>query len=169
MRPARARDSNEVSVIRPARPEEAAFLTALAFRSKAYWGYDIDFMEACRGALTLTSDVVARGVVRVLEAARDVVGFYSLAPWRGDIELLHFFVDPAAMGNGVGRRLLTDALDRASKLGYRRLLIQADPNAEGFYLKLGAERIGQVPSEAIAGRELPLLIFQLGAAGSAER
>jgi hypothetical protein len=34
--------------IRPARPDEATDLSALAMRSKAYWGYDDDFLRACR-------------------------------------------------------------------------------------------------------------------------
>jgi len=36
-------------------------------------------------------------------------------------------------------------------------MIDADPNAEGFYLKMGAERVGESPSGSIPGRMLPLL------------
>ena len=34
--------------IRPARPEEAGAISALALRSKGHWGYDPAFLEACR-------------------------------------------------------------------------------------------------------------------------
>jgi hypothetical protein len=44
---------------------------------------------------------------------------------------------------------------------YERLLIQSDPFAEGFYLRLGADRIGEVPSQALPGRVLPLLVYPL--------
>ena len=47
--------------IRSARPEEAETLSALALRSKAYWGYPADFMEACREELTLTPMTIAVG------------------------------------------------------------------------------------------------------------
>jgi hypothetical protein len=40
--------------IRPARPGEAAALSALAMRSKAHWGYDQEFLEAVRPVLTFT-------------------------------------------------------------------------------------------------------------------
>jgi hypothetical protein len=38
-------------VIRAARPDEAAALTDLAMRSKAYWGYGASFLARCRAAL----------------------------------------------------------------------------------------------------------------------
>jgi hypothetical protein len=38
-------------VIREAVSSEAALLSALAMRSKAYWGYSSDFMEKCRAEL----------------------------------------------------------------------------------------------------------------------
>ena len=82
-------------------------------------------------------------------------------PWKSDIELSHFFVDPPSIGRGVGRVLWDDAVRRAEARGHARLVIQSDPNAEGFYRKLGAERIGVVPSQARPGRNLPLLVYEL--------
>jgi GNAT superfamily N-acetyltransferase len=155
-------------MIRRARPDEADTLSALAFRSKAHWGYDPVFMAACRDALTLTAGFIAAGEVYVMEVAGSALGFYSLTPWNSDLELFHFFIDPGAMGNGVGRRLWEDAIERAAGLGYSRILIQSDPYAEGFYLKLGAERIGEVPSAVQAGRVLPLLLFPLADGGPQE-
>ncbi len=149
------------SVVRRARLDEANPLTELAMRSKAHWGYDREFMQACRATLRVTTKLIRRADVYVAELEGRVVGFYSLAPWNSDTELYHFFVDPPAMGNGVGRRLWDDAVGRASERGCSRLLIQSDPYAEGFYLKLGAERIGEVPSGAVPGRTLPLLVFAL--------
>lgn len=149
------------SLVRRARPVEAGPLSELAFRSKAHWGYDDEFMRACRATLEVTTEFMSRADVYVAEVAGRVAGFYSLTPWNADLELYHFFVDPPAMGNGVGRRLWDDAVRRASELGHSRLLIQSDPYAEGFYLKLGAERIGEVPSGAVPGRTLPLLVFSL--------
>jgi len=146
---------------RSARPEEAASLSELAFRSKANWGYDPEFLEACRRELTLTAEYVADGEVYVVEVDGRLAGFYSLVRWNSDLELSHFFVDPPAMGQGIGSRLWDDAVERAAALGFTRLLIQSDPNAEGFYSRLGAERIGEVPSQAEVGRMLPLLLFPL--------
>lgn len=146
---------------RRARPEERELLSALALRSKAYWGYEPGFLEACRDALTLAPESITSGEVWVHERHGRVVGFFSLAKWNSDVELAHFFVDPSEIGHGVGRALWTEAVRRAESLGYERMLIQSDPHAEGFYLKLGAERIGEVPSQVQAGRMLPLLLLSL--------
>jgi len=43
--------------IRPARREECGLLTELALRSKAVWGYDAAFMEACREELTIRREM----------------------------------------------------------------------------------------------------------------
>jgi GNAT superfamily N-acetyltransferase len=157
-----ARDNGALALLpRPARPEEADALSALALRSKAYWGYDAEFVEACRSELTLTADFIKAGQVRLIENGNDAVGFYSLVRWNSDVEFGHFFVDPEFIRQGIGVFLWNDAVERAVVLGYGRLIIESDPNAEGFYLKLGAERIGEVPSRARAGRVLPLLVYPL--------
>ena len=36
-------------------------------------------------------------------------------------------------------------------------MIDFDPNVEGFYLRMGARRVGSVASGSIAGRQLPRL------------
>ncbi|NIR44859.1 MAG: GNAT family N-acetyltransferase [Gemmatimonadetes bacterium] len=151
----------EVGGVRRARAAEAAELSELALRSKAHWGYDAEFLEACRPELTLTPELIEQQDVYVLENGGRIVGFYSLVPWKSEIELCHFFVDPPAIGRGVGRQLWDDAVERARARGHRRFLIQSDPNAEGFYRKLGAERIGLVPSQARPGRDLPLLVYAI--------
>lgn len=147
--------------LRPASPTEAATLSALAVRSKASWGYDESFLRACHAELTITPGFIEEAVVELAEVDGEIAGFFSLAPWNSDIEVCHFFVDPAHVGRGVGRLLWSLAAERAAELGFSRVLIQSDPNAEGFYVKLGAERIGEVPSQVQPGRRLPLLLYSL--------
>jgi GNAT superfamily N-acetyltransferase len=154
--------------LRSGRPEDAARLTALACRSKAHWGYDDAFLAACRGELTLSPEQAAAARVAHLAttaAPRPPVtavdGFHLLAPdpdGRGDRgELLMLFVDPPAMGRGVGRSLLADAVRAAARRGWSSLRIESDPQAEGFYLARGATRVGTVRSGSVAGRVLPVL------------
>lgn len=47
-------------LIRLARVTEAEILSDLALRSKAHWGYDAEFIEACRDELTVDASEVAR-------------------------------------------------------------------------------------------------------------
>jgi GNAT superfamily N-acetyltransferase len=64
------------------------------------------------------------------------------------------------MGRGLGRRLFQAAVLHARSLGARELEITSDPNAEAFYLRHGARRVGEVASQP-AGRLLPLLVLAL--------
>jgi hypothetical protein len=47
--------------IRDARAEECEALSALCRKSKAYWGYDDAFLEACAPYLQVTPDCVTAG------------------------------------------------------------------------------------------------------------
>jgi len=133
------------------RADEAERLSALALRSKRHWGYDSAFLEACRAELTLTPEQAT--AARVVRDGDDLLGFHLL----DDGELLMLFVEPAAIGRGVGRALLDDARRDATGRGWASLRVESDPAAEGFYLAHGARRMGSVPSGSVAGRELPLL------------
>ncbi len=151
--------------LRPASPDEADALTALALRSKASWGYTQDFMDACRAELTYTSHQIANEdevAFVVCQSHKIVVGFYALSRSLGDsYELAALFVDPEHLRQGVGETLLGDAANLAAREGARRLVIQGDPNAEGFYLSAGAVRAGYRASESIPGRMLPLFVLPL--------
>jgi GNAT superfamily N-acetyltransferase len=142
---------------RPARPGEAGALSALALRSKAHWGYDREFLDACRADLTLRPEELADRRTVVADTGDGIAGFYTLdgAPPTG--ELGNLWVDPAFLRRGVGRRLWEHAMRTAAGLGCTAVLIDADPHAEGFYLAMGAVRVGAAPSTVLPGRLLPRL------------
>jgi GNAT superfamily N-acetyltransferase len=148
--------------LRPARPGEAAPLSALALRSKGHWGYDAAFLDACREELTLRDDRLAarRTVVAELPDGR-IVGFRTLEGRPPVGELGMMFVDPDAIGRGIGRALIADLLAEARASGFRLITIDADPHAEAFYLAQGAVRVGATPSGSIPGRVLPRLELRL--------
>jgi GNAT superfamily N-acetyltransferase len=148
--------------IRRARPAEAAVLSALALRSKAHWGYDADFLAACQDDLTLSADDIATSAVYIFDGVDAPSGFYRLVLQDGSVaELDALFVDPAAMRQGVGRRLWQHAVSTATKLGCSEMVWQSDPQAEGFYLAMGAQRAGDSESTVTPGRMLPLMRFRL--------
>jgi GNAT superfamily N-acetyltransferase len=64
------------------------------------------------------------------------------------------------MGTGAGRRLFRHAVQTARTNGGKRLRIESDPNAEGFYLAMGARPAGRVPAKP-QGRTLPVLMLDL--------
>ncbi|MFI0240089.1 GNAT family N-acetyltransferase [Streptomyces sp. NPDC016845] len=144
--------------IRAARPEEAAELSALALRSKAHWGYDEAFMAACVDELTLRpEEVEARRTVVAQAPDGRLLGLATLEgqPPRGELGLM--FVDPDAIGGGVGRLLFGHVREAARAAGFARFGWAADPNAVPFYEAMGGRRVGTVPSGSLPGRVLPLM------------
>lgn len=150
--------------IRPARPEEADALSDLATRSKAVWDYDAAFLALCRTALRVKFENVLAWPYHVAERDGQLLGFYGFEPVPEGIGLDFMFVAPEAIGQGVGRALWDHAVATARALGYETLMVVADPNAEGFYRRMGARTVGAQPSDLQPGRFLPVLRFQLRAA-----
>ena len=74
---------------------------------------------------------------------------------------LDLWVEPSAIGTGLGRTLWVHLLGQARALGHRALLIESDPNAEGFYLRMGARRVGERASKILAGRMLPVMVVDV--------
>jgi GNAT superfamily N-acetyltransferase len=105
------------------------------------------------------SIIARRIVIAVVDDA--MIGFYSLDGDSPDGELGNLWLDPAPIGTGLGRALWQHAIDTARVAGFTSLRIEAEPYAEGFYLAMGAVRIGTTPSGSIPGRMLPLLRFDL--------
>ena len=79
----------------------------------------------------------------------------------GVAELDALFVEPAAMGQGIGRRLWQHVVATARELGCSEMVWQSDPQAEGFYLAMGARRAGESESTVMPGRMLPFMRFAL--------
>ena len=147
-------------MIRPARSDELSALTELMHRSKAHWGYDEHFMRAARAVLQLSEKDLAEGRLAVFDAGKPL-GICKLVVDGAHADLDKLFVDPEAMGHGVGRALMDWATRSAVAAGARYLTIEADPDAVPFYERMGARVIGEVPSEAIPGRMLPHLRIDL--------
>ena len=149
-------------LIRRARRDECALLSELAFRSKASWGYSERFMAECREELTFRAADIECGQFFVLECDGEVVGFCALQSCGADEGMLaEMFVEPARLRAGHGRRLVEHAKDTARARGWRSLLVEADPNARGFYCSCGGSQIGTVASGSIPGRHLPLIEIPL--------
>jgi len=143
--------------LRRARPEEADALTALAIRSKAHWGYDADFMQRCIPELRITPEDLAHAAAAYVAEERDgPSGVYILIVRETTPTLSNLWIDPPAIGRGVGRRLWEHMLAEARAAGFDTVRLEADPNAAGFYERMGAQHVGDAPSRVAPGRLLPV-------------
>ena len=134
-----------VASIRDARPGEASALETLQRRSSDVWDEYRAQLAANPDAIEAPHRAIAEGRVRVaVDAFGRRLGFSVVLPVTGDrCELDDLFVEPDAMGLGVGRLLVDDVATRAAAAGASRVDVIANPNATGFYERLGFEITGR--------------------------
>ena len=144
-----------------AQPEDAEALTQIAHAAKRHWGYPEPWIEAWRDILTMRPEFIAANVAYCATEDDNIVGFYVLTTESDGIHLDHLWIIPAAMRRGIGRALFEHAADQAGAAGFGLIKIEADPNAEGFYERMGARRVGTRVSEVEGEkRELPLMEYR---------
>jgi GNAT superfamily N-acetyltransferase len=146
-----------------AKPEDAPALTRIAVSSKRHWGYPKSWIQSWLNVLTITPEFIRDNETHVAMVEVQAIGFYALGLNGDRLDLLHLWVLPRGMGRGVGRALFVHAVDRTREMGFRALEIESDPNAAGFYQRMGAHRIGSRVQE-IEGkpRELPVFLYDVG-------
>jgi GNAT superfamily N-acetyltransferase len=152
-------------IFRCAQASDARLLTEIALAGKQYWGYPAEWIDWWRYDLVVTPEYIRREPVRVAECSGAVVGFCGLSASEEGRQLEHMWLRRDCIGRGFGRLLFDEAIRLAREEGVRELRINSDPNAEAFYLKMGALRIGlevyHLPG-AIR-REVPLLVYSVPA------
>jgi N-acetylglutamate synthase-like GNAT family acetyltransferase len=147
--------------MRKAKPEDIEELNALCMRSKAVWGYDDAFMEACREELSLDPAEIGNTDIAIIETDGIIAGMVQIEVDRDEVELKRIFVDPSTLKSGIGRELFVWAVDMARSRGGRVMDVDADPFAAPFYRRMGMREIGVSPSGSVPGRFLPRLSMDL--------
>jgi GNAT superfamily N-acetyltransferase len=146
--------------LRVANAGDTEALSRLARRSKAVWGYSEEQLEIWKDDLTFTERSIVAWPTYVAEReGGETLGVAQVNPTTEPWELVALWVEPCAAGQGIGRRLLRQAAQVVREAGKVELAIDADPNAEGFYLACGAIRVGErsAPIAGEPGRTRPQL------------
>jgi len=144
--------------IRRVVPEESDTLSQIAFSAKAHWGYPERWMERWRPQLTFTPDYFEADESWAAEIDHAPIAFYTLQVRPTGAWLENLWVSPEFIGRGIGRMLFLHALESSRQRGYKRLQLEADPNAVGFYQRMGMKRIGERVSEVEGEwRVLPIM------------
>jgi ribosomal protein S18 acetylase RimI-like enzyme len=147
-----------VASIRAARPDEASALEALQRRSSDVWEEYRAQLAANPDAIEPPHRAIADGRARVaVDAFGRRLGFSVVLPISGGrCELDDLFVEPDSMGLGVGRLLVDDVVTRAAAAGASHVEVIANPNAVGFYERLGFEITGQASTRFGAAPRMSL-------------
>ena len=134
-----------VALIRDGRPDEALALESLQRRASDVWEEYRVRLAAHPDAIAPPHQAIAEGRVRVaVDASGCLLGFSVVLPVEdGRCELDDLFVEPDWMRRGVGRILVDDLAARAAAAGASYVDVVANPNALGFYSRLGFQVTGQ--------------------------
>jgi GNAT superfamily N-acetyltransferase len=153
-------------IIRKAQHTESEALTDISFASKGVWNYPEEYMDIWKNELTITPAYINQNLVFVAEADTTLVGYFSIVEiqeefWAGKVFvkkgfwLEHIFIKPEFIGKRIGAELIAFLKELCKKTEIERLYIFSDPNAKGFYDKVGAKYIEESPS-SIDGRNVSL-------------
>ena len=157
-----------VALIRDARPDEAYALESLQRRASDVWEEYRAQLASHPDAIAPPHRAIAEGRVRVaVDASGRRLGFSVVLPVKdGRCELDDLFVEPDSMRRGVGRLLVRDLAGRAVAAGASYVDVVANPNALGFYSRLGFEVTGQTSTRFGSA---PRMTLMLGRSGSRRR
>lgn len=146
--------------IRRASHDEVDTLSQIALSAKAHWGYPERWMEVWTPQLTFSSEYFEENESWVAEIDNRPIAFYTLQDKDGIAWIENLWVLPEYIGQSVGKRLFQHATGLAVERGHKILQLEADPNAVGFYEKMGMHKIGERHSE-VEGQQRILPIMEM--------
>ncbi|WP_039913705.1 GNAT family N-acetyltransferase [Cellvibrio mixtus] len=142
-----------------AEAKHTELLRDILIASKGYWGYSQEQLEIWKSNLRFEEKYITRNTVKLILQDEEIIGFFAIAKGDSD-ELDHLWLLPKAIGKGYGNLVFAQILSECNTLGIPSFYVISDPDAEGFYLKKGALKVGEVYSEP-QKRMLPKLKFTL--------
>jgi GNAT superfamily N-acetyltransferase len=149
----------EAVVIRPGEAGEGERLKEIAVASKSFWGYEPELVREWADRGDFSPERLRELTVFVAELEGDVVAWASLIPKGRAAWLEDLWVEPEWIGKGVGGRLFRHAAEHARRTGAKVMEWEAEPNALGFYEKMGARYVRDSASEW--GRTLAVMGVEL--------
>lgn len=149
-------------LIRKVRADEYGLLSELAVSAKRHWGYPERWMEIWTPQLTFAYDYFEEHEGWAAIDDEKPIAFYTLEDNNGIAWLENLWVLPEYIGRSVGKELFHHATALARGRGYKSLQLEADPNALGFYERMGMKKIGERHSDVDGTpRILPIMEIAL--------
>jgi GNAT superfamily N-acetyltransferase len=126
---------------RAADPREGERLREIAVAAKSYWGYELDRVREWAAAGDFSPEGLRQRDVHVAEVDGRPIGWAAVIPSGEVCWLDDLWVESEWIGTGVGSLLFRHAARRGRELGASRMEWEAEPNAIGFYERMGARHL----------------------------
>jgi len=147
--------------IEKANINDNEILTEITKRSKAYWGYSEEQILKWNDNLTISKDYIENNYAFKLLSDNKIIGYYSyIITEKKNVKLDNLFVLPEYIGQGFGKYLINDFLKRMRNEKFEKIILDSEPNAEEFYLKIGFKKIGEFET-SIKNRFMPIMEMNL--------
>ncbi|OXB23197.1 hypothetical protein B0A80_12010 [Flavobacterium tructae] len=147
--------------IEKANTTDSEILTQITKKSKAYWGYSAEQIQNWEVNLTISPDYIKEHDVFKLVKDKVIIGYYSyLFEDEKNVKMDNLFILPEYIGKGFGKYLFLDFLNRMKEAEIQTIQLDSEPNAEGFYLKMGFVKIGAFET-SIKDRFMPIMKMKL--------
>ncbi len=148
--------------VEKANCDDHLIITKITKKSKAHWGYSDDQMRLWDDELTVKPQDFDRMQFYKLIVNSRIIAYYAYNEQSASsIKLESLFVLPGFIGLGLGKLLLSDLMKRLQRTSYQKIILDADPHAEEFYLKQGFKIIGQKKT-SIKNRYMPIMEKPIG-------
>jgi predicted N-acetyltransferase YhbS len=142
--------------------QSANELTQITISAKRHWEYPEAWIQIWIPSLTITAEYLNSHETWMMVMEDQPVGYYSFNQNEEGLWLDNLWILPAYMGQGIGKSLFGHALERSRALGASILKIEADPNAQSFYERMGARKVGEHRTEMHGEpRILPVMEIEL--------
>ena len=135
-------------------------MSTVAQEAKAFWNYPEEWLKLWKKQLTFTTDDLNTHWNYGAYIQDELVAFVMFSQNETLADIDNLWVLPEFMALGIGKTLMTNALAEAKSREIEIIRIESDPNAESFYQKFGAVRIGFTDSSP-KPRKLPVLEIKL--------
>ena len=146
--------------IKPVKVEDAEALTNIALAAKQHWKYPKEWLELWKEGLTITTKFIEENNLYKAVEGTTIIGFCAIIYHADKAEIEHCWVLPSSIGKGIGKRLLDYAFEQILENNFHIVEVVSDPNAIGFYQKIGFQQIGTYTSQP-QNRQLPILQLDL--------
>ena len=149
-------------IIKKARVENVEVLNDIMKRSIAIWNYSAKEIEETTKKLAITTESIDKSICCIAELNGLIKGFFCIEPSKSEkTSEAKFYIEPDSIREGLGTMLWKQVISELKNKGIKHFKILVDRNAQGFYEKLGAVKVGEQPSEIIEDYMHPIMNYNI--------
>ena len=148
--------------IRKAHLDEIQLLQKLMRRSLSTWNYTEKELDTLVEHLKITPKMFDKSIIYVALLNNKIKGFWCRELGKGQqLSQGRLYIDPTVIKTGVGTMLWNKMIADLQNRNIEYFTFLSDANAQEFYEKKGAIKIGEQSSVIITGKNIPIMRYYL--------